>query len=205
MFLQFNVVAKLTDMRKADFVHFPKGLAHDSVMLIKVLTAVDIPALQEGLLIADLQGNAQLLNMTEILQMTDEERRNESGELQDIRSLLTDSNRLKIVENVADLVRFGERIFMKLDAGQFTSLQAWHPQMGCDFMGSIRYEFPEQQEPLMQVFQGTSHFGWRWDLQLDTIKEKIHEVHGPGIPEGGVQGGLAPPDQVNIHPGEVTL
>ena len=97
--------------------------------------------------------------------MTDEERRLEEGMLQDLRTLMVDPRLFKVVENLADLSRLGDRIFVKIDPANFTSLQSWHPKMVKDFWGAIRYEFPSRLEQLTSPFKGITYGGWRWDLR----------------------------------------
>ena len=162
-----NVVKQLEDMRKERFLAFRKGLSEDGVLLIKILTAIDVPGLQQGIFLGDLRGNYQVVNLSEISTFTDEERRDEDGVLYDIRTLLVNPRYLRIVENVGDLVKFAERIFLKLDPEQVTPLYAWHPRMGRDLWGAIRYEFPHLCENLTRAFKGTTHPGWRWDLSED--------------------------------------
>ena len=54
---------------------------------MKVLTAVDMPTSPEGLLLVDLRGNYQVVNLTEIAQFSNEERRDENGILYDLQNL----------------------------------------------------------------------------------------------------------------------
>ena len=162
-----NIVADLREMRQVEFLTFWKELNTDSVVIFKVLTAIDIPALQEGLLIANLRGNVFIIDLSSISGMSDDERRSENGVLQDVRTLLLNPTHLKVVDNVTDVLHLGERIFAKLDVSSFTPLQGWHPRMGKDFYGCVRYEFPKHFEPLTIAFHGLNHYGWRWDMNPD--------------------------------------
>ena len=164
---RINVVSELTELRREEFSSFRKGLTEDYVVLIKVLTAVDLPSLQEGLLLGDLRGNLQLINLQEICRMSDEERRAENGPLYDVRTLLVDDKYLRIVDNVPDLVKFCERIFVKLKPEQVTGLASWHPKMETDLWGGIKYEFPTRYASWVRAFAGTTHPGWKWELQED--------------------------------------
>ena len=162
-----NVVSELAELRREEFLSFRKGLTEDYVVLIKVLTAVDLPSLQEGLLLGDLRGNLQLINLQEICRMSDEERRAENGPLYDVRTLLVDDKYLRIVDNVPDLMKFCERIFVKLKPEQVTGLASWHPKMETDLWGGIKYEFPNRYASWVRAFAGTTHPGWKWGLQED--------------------------------------
>ena len=154
------MVSQLTDMRKEDFLTFRKGLHEDSVLLIKVLPKMDYPDLHEGMLLGNLRGDCQVINLTEVAAMADEEKRDEEGILRDLYVLLTNSRLLRIVENVGDLIKFGERVFWKLDADQFTPIHVWHPQMPKGVWGGVKYEFPERWRALTRGFEGTTHAGW---------------------------------------------
>ena len=115
----------------------------------------------------DLKGPAHVINLSEISRMMDKERWLEEGLLHDLRQLLTDSKQLPIVDNVPDLVKMAEHIFLKLDAEQLTGLHLWHPKMPQDLWGCLRYEFPGRWEQLTRAFRGTTHPGWRWDLHQE--------------------------------------
>ena len=161
-----NLVANLSELRRSEFLNFRKELKFDNVVIIKVLTAVDLLALQEGIAICNLRGDAQFINLTEISAMTEEERR--QGEiLNDLKTLLSDPNTFKIVDNVANLVRFGERVFHRLEAEGFVGLDSWHPKLRLGFVPTVKMEYPQKYAALTLPFKGERHSGWRWGFGQD--------------------------------------
>ena len=161
-----NLVHRLADLRRKDFLDFRRGLRSDGVVILKVLTAIDLPSLQEGLLVGNLRGEGQLVNLTEISKMTDDERRHDVL-LGDVKTLLTDPHVFKIVEGMADMVRLGERIFQRLSTEDCVSLDVWHPELKGGFMPSVKLEYPSRYDALTVAFRGEKHPGWTWDLCPD--------------------------------------
>ena len=102
---------------------------------------MDGPTTAEGLLLCDLQGRVQVVNLTEIAQMTDEERKDEDGILYDLRTLLINPRYLRIVVNMPDLLKLGENIALKIEAEHVTALSAWQPQTPRDCWGMLRQAF----------------------------------------------------------------
>ena len=152
---------RLADMRKHDFLNFRRDLRTDGVMLLKVMTAMDLPTLQEALIVCDLRGGAQMIKLTEISSMSDEEKRN-SELLEDIKTLIADPKMFKVVENVVDLVRLGERIFHRIDVEEFVPLDTWHNPLGRGFLPGVQYEYPQRYQALTLGFRGDRHPGWYW-------------------------------------------
>ena len=138
----------------------------DGVLILKVLTAVDLPALQEGILMCNLRGGCQLVNLSEISLMEDEERRHDDV-LKDLKTLLEDPKTFKIVEGVGDLVRLGERIHQSLNPTDFLALDSWHEELRTGFLPTVRVEFPNRYESLTLPFRGERHPGWKWEFQQD--------------------------------------
>ena len=160
------LVSRLSELRHNEFLTFRRNLRIDGVIIFKVLTAVDSPALQEGLLIGNLRGEAQLVNLTEISGMSSEERRNEES-LTDLKSLFDDPKTFKIVEGAADLIKLGERIHHRLDPTAFLALDTWYPELRRGFLPTVKSEFPGRYDALTVAFRGDKHPGWRWDFNQD--------------------------------------
>ena len=161
-----ELVSNLKEMRQNDFLTFRRGLREDGVVILKVLTAVDLPALQEGLVICNLRGESQLINLSEISKMADDERRSDAR-LEDLKTLIADPNTFKIVEGVSDLEKLGERIFQKVKTEDLVPLSGWHPKMRAGFLPTVLYEFPGRYEALTVAFRGEQHPGWRWQFGRD--------------------------------------
>ena len=98
--------------------------------------------------------------------MSDDERRRDDS-LTDIKTLLADPKTFKVTEGTADLVRFGERIFQRIQPEDVLSLDSWHPDLKKEFMASVKLEFPAKYEALTLAFRGSRHPGWRWDINSD--------------------------------------
>ena len=168
-----EVVPTLSDLRRSRFLSFRKGLKQDGVLLIKMLPTMDMPERHDALFLGDLRGNLQVINLGEVEEMTKEEKTNNDGPLYDIRTLLTNQNYLRIVEQAAEVLKLGERLGIDLDPTKFTPLQFWHPKMPRDIWGSLKFEFPAKWEQLTLAFKGSEEPGWRWDLQ------PMPEILGP--------------------------
>ena len=160
-----NVVSVLSDLRRSDFLTFRKELQQDGVLLIKALLTMDSPGKHEALFLGDLRGNSQLIDLKEVEEMTDEEKRDDNGPLHYIHTLLTNQKYLRIVEHAPELVKLGEQFGIELDPEKFTPLMLWHPGMPRDIWGALKLEFPERWEPLTLAFNGSEKPGWRWELQ----------------------------------------
>ena len=112
------------------------------------------------------EGGSQIINLTEISTMTDDERREEES-LVNVKSLLEDPKTLKIVKGVADLVRLGERIHHRLEPEDFVALNSWHPKLRNVFLSTVRYAYRGKYDALTLAFRGERHPGWRWQFNQD--------------------------------------
>ena len=162
-----DLMPTLDGVRKAEFLQFRKGLRVDGVIIIKVLTAADVSALQEGILFGNLRGEFQLINLSEVSAMSDDERRNDER-LMDLKTLLDDPKTFKVVERLPDLLKFGERVSHRLEADKFAALEDWHPKMKNVFASTVRYEHPRRYAALTLSFGGVKHHGWKWTLSQDS-------------------------------------
>ena len=131
-----------------------------------MLTLIDEPTLPEALLMTDLAGNTQLLNLIEINLMSDDEKRTDEH-LLDLKTLFEDPKTVKIVENVAEIIKLGERMCNPLAAESFVTIEEWNPKIRTGFLPTVKYEFLSKYERLVSTFQGKSNPGWKWDLQND--------------------------------------
>ena len=139
-------------------------------IILKVLTAVDLPALQEGLLIGNLRGDAHLVNLTEVSGMGNDERKNNEY-VKDLGTRFLDPKTLKIINRMEDLVRFCGRVHLSVDPDQFVNLKAWHPTLEDVFVNTIRYEHPGRYDTLTLAFRGERVAGWRWNPDSEILNE----------------------------------
>ena len=150
----------------ATFLNFRKDLKDGRrSAILKVLTAVNLPGHQEGLLICNLRGGSALINLTEISAMTDDERTRIGGVEVILKPWLSDPNLFKIVDNVSDLIKFGIRIHPFPGLG------------GCGLLGDMACLVPAGilanggngisaalRGPYPGRFKGDENPGWRWNL-----------------------------------------
>ena len=135
------------------------------------MTAVDVQALQEGLVIVNLKGETQLVNLTELTKMTDDERKNDEL-VRDLGTLLLDPKTLKIVNGMEDLMRFAQRVHFSLETDGFVALRNWHPDLGDHFMNTVKREYPQRYETLTLGFRGERHSGWRWGNDPEVLNDE---------------------------------
>ena len=115
--------------------------------------AVDLPALQEAILIGNLRGDSQLINLTEVSAMGDEERKNHEH-LRDLGTLLLDPKTIKVVNGVEDLMRFCSRVHFSVDRDDLVALKSWHPNLEEVFANTVWHEYPERYHTLTLAFRG---------------------------------------------------
>ena len=168
---QPGLVSRLKELRQEEFLQFRKGLLEDGVAMFKILTAIDLPPLQEGLLIMNLRGDAQVVNLTEISGMTDEERKNNEY-LRDLGTLFLDPKTFKIVNGVDDLLKFGGRVHVPIKAEEFVELRSWEPLLKDGFMNTIKLEYPGRYDALTLKFRGEKTYGWKWNEEPELFNEE---------------------------------
>ena len=157
-------VKKLREIREEGFLNFRRKLIDDRVLVIKVLTSPTIPLLQEAVLFCDLKGNGALINLTEVSSMSPEKRKSDTY-LLDIKALLADENSLRVVENIEDVIKLGERIHVPLKDEPFVDLRGWHPKLPAEYCPSIKYVHPRRVNALKAPFRiSEERWGWTWNL-----------------------------------------
>ena len=141
-------------------------MGREMVVIVKILTALDEPTAPEAMLLLDLENNVQLINLVEIGTMTEEERLTDEY-LLDLKALLEDPKMVKVVERIADLMKFGECIRHPFAAENFVTLEEWYPNLRPGFLAPIKLEYSERYERLVAPFRGRIAPGWTWHLQGD--------------------------------------
>ena len=164
-------LSKLEDIRGQTFLKFRRDLVDDRVLIIKVINNVTIPLLQEGLLLCGLSGEAVVVDLSEISNMSADQRRQDTY-LLDIKAILMDDHALMVVDQVDDLVQFGKRIFAPMKDEDYLDLRYWHPQIPDEYCATIRYEFPERFMNLVAPFR-LSEEVWNWNWKLNASPKEL--------------------------------
>ena len=73
--LRMIYVSQQHEVREDEFLHFRRGLIEYCVLIIKILTKVSVPLLQEAIMMFDLLGNPKLVYLTEISAMAPKKRK----------------------------------------------------------------------------------------------------------------------------------
>ena len=164
-----NQVPNFPELRVNKFVSFKRELETEKVVVVKVLNAMDVPQLPEAVLVTNLNGDTHLINVRGLSEMTEQELCNDE-DLQELKEILGDPQVVRIVENVADVIKLGEKIRQPLEAESFVILQEWDRLLRPGFLPSIQLEYPNKYEQLVAPFRGGATAGWNWDLQEDPTK-----------------------------------
>ena len=129
-------------LRSLPHFSFPCGRTENGNHTAQDITA-GMPLLQEALLLCNLRGHSVLVDLTVLSTMTSQERK-QDRHLLDLKAILTDENSLRIVENVEDLINFGNRIHVPLKEEFYVDLRSWHPTLASEYCPTIRLSFPRE-------------------------------------------------------------
>ena len=160
-------LAQLEEMRSEKFLAFRRKLANDGILIIKVVTNAKISKLQEGVLLSNLAGDAVLVNLKTVSNITDDGCRKDEH-LQDLKAFLKTNGTLKIVDQVADLVNFGQRVHEEIKEEDYVELTHWHPFLNREYCASLRHVFTERFDHLVAPFRiSDTEWSWKWDLKTN--------------------------------------
>ena len=111
------------------------------------------------------------MNLDEISNMTDEERRTNEL-LHDLGALLMDPKMLRITDGLEDLAKFGNRIHLSLEGEDLVALRTWQTDLEDVFASTVKYEFPGRYDSLTLGFRGERCPGWEWNADPELLTEK---------------------------------
>ena len=156
-------------------MEFRRDLGNEMVALFKVITGRDDPSLPEALITVNLEGKVQLVRLTKIQSMTEEQKKMDEC-LLDLKVMLDDPHLVKVIENVADVIKFGERVHHEWVAESFLTLEEWTPELRPGFFPTIKQGYHGKYDKLVAPFRGKGTPGWAWESRL--VSEELSPEQG---------------------------
>ena len=154
-----GMVSRMKDLRKPEFMESHRDLGNEMEALFKVITGRGDPSWPEALITVNLEGKVQLVRLNKIQSMTEEQKKTDEC-LLNLKAMLDDPNLVKVVENVANVIKFGEHVHHEWVAESFVMLEEWTPELQPGFFPTIKQAYPGKYDKLVEPFRGKGTPCW---------------------------------------------